>query len=339
MADGLIPELEVGRVYTAEELGKIFGFRPYYLRTAGGMVVVREKESLLLITHAGQDASFEYGDRWDENDLIYTGRGQDGHQVLAGPNLDVAENRRKLLLFERCDKYARRFLGRVTCKNYRWGVARDKKGRKRRVLRFRLQFRSGRADRRAAGFTVRRVRGPAPPRARQPALRRPRPFDEAAAPKPPSPGVTSATPEEIAQLREKANAGHHALLVALKRTLEANGWGNIEEIPSAVDLWAQKGALRVLFEVKTITSATELAQTRGGLAQLFEYRFFYGKPADALCLVTDAQLSDWRVKFLSRIGIHVLRYDGRKFVLCGEATSASARALSGRRKRWKQKFR
>ena len=61
MADDLSRELEVGRVYTDEELGKIFGSRPYYLRSAGGMVAVRQKQSLLLITHTCQDASFEYG--------------------------------------------------------------------------------------------------------------------------------------------------------------------------------------------------------------------------------------------------------------------------------------
>jgi hypothetical protein len=93
--------LEVGRVYTAEELGAILGFSPYYLRAAGGMVSVPHEQSLLLITHGDQDASFEYGDYWDGEDLVYTGRGQDGDQVLTGANLDVAENRRNLWKFPR----------------------------------------------------------------------------------------------------------------------------------------------------------------------------------------------------------------------------------------------
>src|SRR6266496_5494903 len=128
--------LEVGRIYAAEELVAIFGFSPYYLRTAGGMVPVPRKDSLLLITHAEQEASFEYGDYWDGEDLIYTGRGQDGDQVLTGPNRDVAENRRKLWMFERLEKYQRRYLGRATCTSYWWGIGSDKNGLQRRVLRF-----------------------------------------------------------------------------------------------------------------------------------------------------------------------------------------------------------
>lgn len=305
MTDEARFELEVGRVYTAEELGTIFGFSPYYLRAAGGMVPIPQKESLLLITHAGQEASFEYGDYWDGEDLIYTGRGQEGNQVLAGPNRDVAENRRELWIFERREKYQRRYLGRARCTSYWWAVGPDKNGVQRRMLRFCLRLEAARA------------KEPRTSHSRRPAHRRPRPFDETAVPRPPSPGVPSATPDEIAQLIEKASASHHALLVALKRSLEANGWTDIEEIPAAIDLWARHGDLRVLFEAKTITSETELVQTRAALAQLLEYRFFYGTQADHLCLVADASLSDRRLRFLSNMGIYVLWYDGEKFVPCG----------------------
>ena len=300
--------LEVGRIYTADELGAVFGFSPYYLRTAGGMVPVREKESLLLITHAGQEASFEYGDYWDGEALIYTGRGQDGDQALAGPNLDVAENRRKLWVFERCEKYQRRYLGRATCTNYWWAIAPDKNAVQRRVLRFCLQLDTGGMDEAGAprGF-----------RSQRPPHRRPRPFDETAVPKPPSPGVPSTTPEEIAQLNEKANAAHHTLVGALKRWLERSGWTDIAEIPAAVDLWARNGNVKVLFEAKTVTPETELTQTRSALAQLLEYRFFYGTLSDHLCMVCNAPLSDRRIRFLDAMGVHVLWYDGASFVPCG----------------------
>lgn len=297
--------LEIGRVYTAEELGAIFGFSPYYLRAAGGMVPVPHEQSLLLITHGNQDASFEYGDYWDGEDLIYTGRGQDGDQVLTGANLDVAENRRNLWIFARQEKYQRRYLGQATCTRYWWAVAPDKNGIQRRVLRFCLRLEAVQQSRRSAF------------RSRRPPHRIPRPFDETAAPRPPSPGVPSATPDEIAQLLEKASADHHALLVSLKRWLEANGWIDIEEIPAAVDLWARCGDVRVLFEAKTITTDTELVQARAALAQLFEYRFFYGTQADELCLVSNAPLSDRRLRFLDAMGVHVLWYNETRFIPCG----------------------
>jgi len=37
------------------------------------------------------------------------------------------------------------------------------------------------------------------------------------------------------------------------------------------------------------------------LSQLLEYRFFYGEAGDALCLVTDAPISDRRIRFLEAI--------------------------------------
>jgi hypothetical protein len=316
MIDEKDSKLKVGRVYTAEELGSIFGFSPYYLRAAGGMVPASREESLLLITHAGQESSFEYGDYWDRGDLIYTGRGQNGDQILAGPNLDVAENRRKLWIFAREEKYQRRYLGHATCIRYWWAVAPDKNRVQRRVLKFCLRLDSVQPS------EPRPVRAPRLPH------RRPRPFDETAVPKPPSPGVASLTPEEIAQLNEKASTAHHMLLAALKRWLVVNAWADIEEIPSAVDLWARHDDVRVIFEAKTITSETELVQTRAALAQLLEYRFFYGTPSDHLCLIAEVPLSDRRLKFLSAMGVLVLCRQGERFILC-EGGSGHVLALMG----------
>lgn len=299
--------VEAGRVYSAEEIGQLFGFHPYYLRTAGGMIPVPARNSLLLVTHAARDASFEYGDYWDGEELIYTGRGQVGDQTLTGANLDVAENRRTLWLFEHLGKYQRRCLGEATCTSYWWAIAPDKSGQQRRVLRFSLRLRDGSVRPRPALSTAQR-----------PPQRLPRPFDESYTPSPRSPASPLLAPEEIAQLIEKANAAHHALLVALKRWLQAGGWTDLEEIPGAVDLWARgRDGVRVLFEVKTIAEGMELGQTRSALAQLLEYRFFYGDAVDLLCVVVDAPLADRRLRFLAAMDVHVLWFDGSTFHACG----------------------
>jgi hypothetical protein len=302
--------LEVGRVYTAEDLSRIFGFKPYYLRAAGGMIPVARRRSLLLITHAADEASFEYGDYWDGDHLVYTGRGQTGDQVLGGQNRDVAENRRTLWIFERSDAYQRRYMGRATCAAYWWAIAPDKTGAQRRVLRFLLRLEGAQTG------------ASNPYRPRRSPQRRPRSFDETRTPSPPSPGSPSSTPDEIAQLNEKASVAHHELLVELKRWLEGKGWTGIEEIPVAVDLWARHNDLKVLFEAKTVTRDTELTQTRVALAQLLEYRFFYGASTDQLCLVANAPLSDQRLRFLTGMGIHAIWHDGKKFTPCAGITEA-----------------
>lgn len=298
--------LEVGRLYSAQELGEHFGFRPYYLRTAGGMVSAPRRGALLLITHSNEDASFEYGDYWDGDDLVYTGRGQSGDQVLAGQNRDVAENRRALLLFAHHERYQRLYLGRATCTNHWWSPAHDKNGAPRKVLRFCLRLG-------ASGAT-----SSIP--SRSPLHRRPRQFNEAP-PSAPAPGASALTPDEVARLMEKAVSAHHSLLLALKRCLETNGWTDVQEIPAAVDLWAQHGPVKVIFEAKTITPRTELTRTRAAISQLLEYRYFYGAATDRLCLVCNEPLSDRRLRLLAALGIDVLWHDGKRFVACSEGAS------------------
>jgi hypothetical protein len=80
---------------------------------------------------------------------------------------------------------------------------------------------------------------------------------------------------------------------------------------------AAKGKRKVLFEAKTASPASELMQTRSGLSQLLEYRFFYGDPSDGLCLVTDAPISDWRIRFLEAQGVAVAYDQGSGLVACG----------------------
>lgn len=139
------------------------------------------------------------------------------------------------------------------------------------------------------------------------ASRRPRSFDPERRPTPPQAGDATADPEETAARREKAQRGHHEILVSLHEQLEAAGWTNIEEIPAAIDLRATSptGA-RAIFEAKTISASNEIEQARSALAQLLEYRQEYGQPEDPICVVVNAELSERRVDILSRLGVGVL---------------------------------
>jgi hypothetical protein len=321
-ADPPVPEqmpfaagrLVVGETYTPEQLSDCYGFKPFYLRTAGGMVPVPAKGVLLLVTHAQREVSFEYGDYWSGDHLIYTGRGQVGDQKLEAANLDVAQNRRQLHVFEHVGKYQRRFLGAAQCTNH-WRVrAPDRDGSERTVLQFCLSFNSAVELPRAAPPRQADANG-----GRVPSYeRRPRPFDEAALPTVPALREHTADPGAVSQLMEKAIAGHHQLLVALKLLLVGEGWIDIEEIPSAVDLWARKGGVRVIFEAKTISRGQELHQARAALAQLLEYRFFHGRPEDRLCLVSDEAVSQTRLRFLNSMGVSVMYYGEGTFHSCGE---------------------
>jgi hypothetical protein len=107
------------------------------------------------------------------------------------------------------------------------------------------------------------------------------------------------------------------LLVRLQADLAERGWTDLDEIPSAIDLEATKGRRKVLFEAKTVTPRSELSQTRSGLSQLLEYRFFYGDASDGLCLVTDAPISDRRIRFLENHKIAVAYEDRSELVACG----------------------
>jgi hypothetical protein len=134
-------QLEVGRVYTWEELADAFGFKPAFFSVAGGMVPSAATNSLLLITHPGGGKSFDYQDHWDGADLIYTGRGKLGNQQRGDArNLDVAENRRPLFVFEAAGPRRLLFRGRAVNVEERTGRAPDDEGVMRDVLLFRLRF-------------------------------------------------------------------------------------------------------------------------------------------------------------------------------------------------------
>jgi hypothetical protein len=298
-----VPRLRQNRVYPWEELGSLFGFKPAYLSTAGGMIPRPKHGAVLLITHPAGGKSFDYDDYWDGADLIYTGRGQNGDQELVGANRDVAENSRELLLFEHTDARRLRYLGRATCATHWETTAPDRDGKDRRIYRFRLQLNSSPGRKSSAR-----------PRGRQGGSSRPRkassvktrPFDPDRTPASRK-AAKPSDPDQQRILAEKADRAHQATLKNLGLWLRELGWYEIEEIDRATDLVAtrppKKAAKRVHFEVKSITMKNERSRVRGGLAQLLEYRLFLGEPEDGLCLVTSGPISDRRLQLLDSLGI------------------------------------
>src|SRR5262245_18231794 len=319
-----LPTLLPGELYSWAELARRLGFNEDYLGAAGGMVPVAGAGLLLLITHPGGGKAFDYEDYWAEETLIYTGRGQKGDQKLAGANQDIAENRKPMFGFEGAGPRQLRFLGHAHCQRYFWALGPDRGGNERKILRFVLRFEPS-AGRVFSG------KGPRLAHARSvPPHRRSRPFDPGRIPTPPSPGLSSTTPEERAQMLEKANRGHHGLLSVLAAWLARAGWTDIEEVPGAVDLWAKSPQGRVIFEAKTVSTGNEASQARHALSQLFEYRFFYGSEDDSLCLVIDVPLSDRRLRFLEAVGIAVARVDGATVLPLGTLAASRLRNLSTR---------
>ena len=151
---------------------------------------------------------------------------------------------------------------------------------------------------------------------------RPRAFDtDASPPKAPHPGEPGSTPEERAQLHEQASAGHHNLVRAVVVRLRGSGWERIEEILGGLDLWATKDGQRI-FEAKTLRDANAAHQVRIAIAQLLEYRFTYGESNDGLCLVTDAPVSEQRVRLLESLGMGLLVRRVDKIRAAGSVTLA-----------------
>ena len=300
-----LPTLEPGRVYSWDELADAFGFKAGIFSVGGGMVPSATTNSLLLITHPAGARTFDYHDHWDGADLIYTGRGKRGDQLRSDArNLDVAENRRPLFVFEAAGSRLLRFLGRAVNVEERIGRAPDDNGEMRNVLLFRLRF---------EGEAVATQSPPSTAAADAPA-RAARPFrDEPPAPPSAAPGE-APDPEVVAAKREQANQDHHAIVRALNALLHAVGCDEVREIPGAIDLWATRpNGSRVIFEAKTISAANELSQTRSGFAQLHEYRMEYGASGDDLCLVVDRPLSVRRQRLLDSLDVAVLVKRGADF--------------------------
>jgi hypothetical protein len=105
------------------------------------------------------------------------------------------------------------------------------------------------------------------------------------------------------------------LVKILNEAVLAAGWTEVSEIHLAIDLWGRNpDGARTIFEIKTLRPDSELSRVRAAISQLLEYRFFYGAPDDALCLVTDHPLRDRRVRLLRALGIAVVVIDGDRLV-------------------------
>lgn len=314
-------QLTPGQSYSWDDLGDLFGFRPGYLSAAGGMPVSTATDSVLLITHPGGGKSFNYADYWDDGDLIYTGRGQTGDQQRTGPNLDVAENRRALFVFESTSPKVLRFIGEARCVGESIGRAPDKHGEVRDVLLFRLRFARADAQSHATAVEVpsaRKMPAPPPPHGdgQSATDQRERAFDPDARPtgtdKPAGP---AADPAITSALREKAQQGHHDLVAAWASCLTPAGWSPCVEIPGGFDLLSTTpNGQRVIFEMKTISPGNELSQCRSALAQLLEYRLTDGAPDDWLCLIADSPISSKRAGLLEALGVGVICRDEDSWV-------------------------
>jgi hypothetical protein len=298
--------LTPGADYSWEDLGEMFGFKPNYLSAVGGMVPRPDHDALLLMTHPGGARSIDYGDYWEGDELVYTGRGKKGDQERTGANRDLGDNTKDTYVFEPAGPRQLHFLGRATTVDEWTARHPDEDGNDRDVLRFRLRFQGGPSRTSEPGDMDGPVREVA---------RTPRPFDASRPPRASILGEEHRTREEAHALREKAAQGHHQLLADLEAWLKNQGWSKIEEIPSAVDLWAQMpdGNNRVIFEAKTVRIGSEGPRIRSAIAQLLEYRFFYGDPDDRLCVVCDKAISDRRARLLDGLQIAVIYRDGDAF--------------------------
>jgi hypothetical protein len=120
------------------------------------------------------------------------------------------------------------------------------------------------------------------------------------------------------------------LLATLTKALRGQSWEDVEEIPSAVDLWGRpRRGHRVIFEAKTVSTRSEPVRLRAALAQLLEYRFFWGEPEDELCIVTTAPVSDERIRFLRTLGVDVVWFSDGRATTRGRCINESVAGLVG----------
>src|SRR5262249_27785166 len=160
------------------------------------------------ITHPDGGKSFDYEDYWAGADLVYTGRGRIGDQQLAGANRDVADNRRRILVFEALESAELKFRGSGRCVEFWPDSGLDLNGQRRRIYRFRLQM--GRNTRSSNG----RLRPSSVPRlaSAASARRRSRRFDLTTALEPAAVPEIRERPEETATRHEKARQDHLSAL-------------------------------------------------------------------------------------------------------------------------------
>ena len=302
-------------MYTWEEIATRFHFSPGYLSLAGGMISRPDLHALLLITYPGGAQSFDYDDYWDGDALVYTARGKTGNQQLVGQNWDLANNVRTNYVFEGgVGRRALRYVG--TARSLRYWRARGKgdDGLERDIIRYRLEFEKGGRKRAAVRSRAGATRG----KQQAAAHRRRRPFDPTREP------ASYSVPVQGALLQRDGRAAGESdtrppraarsapYRAQAARFLQDRGDPRRSRPPRG----RSRGRDRHL-EAKVLTDANELGRTRAALAQLLEYQYFYGKPDNALCLITTRPIADRRLRFLESQQVSVAYDDGSGLVACG----------------------
>ncbi len=141
-----LAELLPGRVYQKKQLAEIFNIQERYLNAAG-MRVLKDLNTVLLMSYPGGGKQFDYRDRWLEPTLLdYCGEGQRGDQRLQGANRYVAEGTHNLILFEGAGANRLRYRGRVRCEQVRVQHQEDRAGNSRKVFRFNLRLEESSPD-------------------------------------------------------------------------------------------------------------------------------------------------------------------------------------------------
>jgi len=298
------PALTPRRVYTDSELARLFSVRADALPDDGGTIRVPALDSTLVFARKSTaSAPSAVGDYWDRRTLIYSSRSQKSHSSLIDESRAPDDGGPLLWVFENAGGSKRRFLGNPIS---RAPIGGDE-GRGA-VRRFALELKAARPR-----------SDPKPPRASELRKRKSRAFrEDAPPPKPPKARDRSKfPPDQFLQQQEKAQLGHHEILVALSKRLRELAWEGIDEIVGAVDLMAHRKGVRILFEAKTVSLKTEIHQVRSAIAQLLHYRHDYGRKSDHLCVVTNGAISSRFVKFLEALGIGSVFVHGERVTPLG----------------------
>lgn len=303
-------ELVEGRIYSWDELAQLFGFEPGWLNRMGGMGSLPTHDAVLIISHPGGGKSFEYDDYWDGTDLIYTVTASGA--ISNGPaRIDTSAT-----TCARCSSSNRPAPRSCDTAARRYASTSGPRLRRTAMAMIAALFASVFGSRLTRHSKERRLGTALGP---HPLTRNGAPARSTRRGRRARDRATSAgdrrDPAETAALQEKAVQAHHELVSAVNDALLATGWTDVGEIPAAIDLWGRSpDGARTIFEMKTLRAASELGRVRSAIAQLLEYRYFFGEPEDDLCVVTDHPLSDKRVRLLRTLGIGVVVADGDRLI-------------------------
>lgn len=127
---------EVGRIYKRSEIHAKHGGQQQ-----GGIATPKGRPYLLLFSGGGEQ--YGYRDGWDDNRFfLYSGEGQVGNMEFTGGNKairDHSKDGKDLHLFEQVTPGQVRYLGCFVCCAWNFRQAKDKSGKSRRAIIFRLK--------------------------------------------------------------------------------------------------------------------------------------------------------------------------------------------------------